>query len=213
MTELTPQSFVENLKNLRVPNTFNPYLHRCQTHDRRDAPQLRLDILVRILAIAHERPIQALWLGRDLGHRGGRRTGLALTDDIHFATHLTRWGLTSTRPTRGNPVSELTARYVWEVLDQIDNNVFLWNVFPLHPHPKDEPFSNRRHNAKEKQIGHNLLTRLCTLIQPETIVCLGQDAFRAAQSALPDLSLHAVRHPSFGGQNSFRRQITDLYRL
>ena len=209
----TPHSFVDHLKALNLPNTFNPYLHHCQEYDRHDAPQVRTDILLQLLTEAQQRPVQSLWLGRDLGHRGGRRTGLALTDDVHFPDHLSRWGLAGTCPTKGDAVSEQTARLVWELLDQIDSSVFLWNIFPLHPHPIGTPFANRRHNANEQRHGEQLLKQLCTIIDPGYIICIGQDAFRVTQAALPQLPSHSIRHPSYGGQNTFRQQITEFYRL
>ena len=45
---------------------------------------------------------------------------------------------------------ERTANVIWRMLMRIDEPIFLWNVFPLHPHEPDDPMSNRRHTAKER---------------------------------------------------------------
>jgi hypothetical protein len=50
-------------------------------------------ILTQILQAAEAASVDAIWVGRDLGFRGGRRTGMALTDDVHFHDHLARWGM------------------------------------------------------------------------------------------------------------------------
>ena len=210
---LTPQSYVARLKGLNIPNTFNPYADRCQVYDRNDSPAQRAKILENMLSAAHRISVDAIWLGRDLGHRGGRRTGLALTDDVSFSRHLQRWGLTGSRPTKGAALAEQTAQAVWDMLDQITDAVFLWNVFPLHPFPAGQPFANRSHNAEEGKLGQELLSLLCAFIQPNRIVCLGNDAFHAARNTPPSISTHRVRHPSFGGQNHFREQISSLYKL
>ena len=82
--------YIEALCNLNFENTFNPYSNRCTVHDLDDAPHRRAHTLQSMLKAATEQEIDSLWIGRDLGYRGGRRTGLALTKDPDFynlATH------------------------------------------------------------------------------------------------------------------------------
>lgn len=67
----------------------------------------------------------ALWIGRDLGYRGGRRTGLALTDDVHASHHARRWEIQMESPTVGTAVAERTAAVVWGMLDRISARIFL----------------------------------------------------------------------------------------
>ncbi|TGX55013.1 uracil-DNA glycosylase [Sphingomonas gei] len=140
---MTPQQFVSQLCNLRFADAFNPYFDRCSVHDLEDASQRRSGSLEHMLAKAVSADIDAIWIGRDLGFRGGRRTGMALTDDVHFQTHLSRWGISRAKPTIGQPVPERTATCIWEMLEEIDVPIFLWNVFPLHPHEPEASFTNR----------------------------------------------------------------------
>ena len=147
--------FVMDLRQLRFDNAFNPYAHRCRFYDRQDAPEIRATVLEEILTVAAGAvPVDAIWIGRDLGYKGGRRTGLAFTDDKHAPEHAARWlpGVTQPRPTKGPPLKELSATVIWRMLSRIqDVPIFLWNVFPLHPHEPAKPFTNRPHtppNAK-----------------------------------------------------------------
>lgn len=140
------EDFIKEISSLSFENTFNPYSDRCEVYDFFDAPQKRRALLKKMLQAASEVEIDSIWIGRDLGYRGGRRTGLALTDDIHLTHHAKRWGIKVGRLTKGQAVPERTAAVIWSVLSKISSPVFLWNVFPLHPYEAGSPFSNRAHN-------------------------------------------------------------------
>ena len=210
---MKPVQFVEALSKLKYDNTFNPYSDRCVIHDLDDAPQRRLKTLLTMLEVATERDIDSLWIGRDLGYRGGRRTGLAFTDDAHVHEHTERWELSIQRATRGEVIAERTAAVIWSVLSQIEGSVFLWNVFPLHPHEPDNPFSNRSHNSFEHRIGEEFLSQLILLIKPRRLVAVGNDAARTAHRLKDQHRVIQIRHPSYGGQREFVAQMTELYDL
>jgi len=210
---MTPERFVKELRTLDFVNAFNPYSARCAIHDIDDAPRVRSELLLTILEEATKVEVDSIWLGRDLGYRGGRRTGLALTDDVHIFAHMKRWHISAERPTKGEAVAERTAAVIWSVLSRIEAPVFLWNVFPLHPHESGDPFSNRSHNSRERDAGEELLSQLIFLLGPRRIVAIGNDATQSALRVAGKLKVSAVRHPSYGGQTRFLHQIQQLYRL
>lgn len=205
------KDILRTLGRLDFENTFNPYFDRCPVHDALEAPELRSYYLVEMLERAASSNLDAIWVGRDLGYRGGRRTGLALTDDIHFSDHLVRWGLEPKRPTSGPPVSERTAAAIWGILMRVNVPVFLWNVFPLHPYESGNPFSNRAHNASERQAGVDILISIVQYLKPQRLVAIGNDAFNVLSDALPDEKVVKVRHPSYGGQTEFLKSMRVLY--
>lgn len=204
--------FLDDLSRLSFPHAFNPYSEKCDVHDIDDAPAIRRKNLEAILLAATTNGIDSLWIGRDLGYRGGRRTGLPLTDEAHLASHAAIFGCTSlSRATKGPMVAERTATIIWRMLESIGLPVFLWNVFPLHPHEEGDPLSNRCHTRAERQACKSLLVWLLRTLNPRYVVAIGKDA----QNALADLDIAAVgvRHPSYGGQTEFITGITTLYKL
>lgn len=206
------ETFVGALSAVSLDNVFNPYADRCPLHDRSDAPHRRQRNLVMSLNTAIDLQVRTVWIARDLGYRGGRRTGLALTDEVHLDSYSSLFqGLPVEKATNGPAVGERTATVIWQMLQRLAEPVFLWNVFPLHPHEPDEPMSNRCHTKRERQACARFLHEIMDLLQPETVIAIGGDAHRAVD----ELGIEAtqVRHPSYGGQNTFIAQIEDAYAL
>ena len=211
MRFITPKSLVSEVKEIKFPNTFNPYVQRCEQYDKPNAPKIRAKILFEIVNAATSVDIDAIWIGRDLGYRGGRRTGLALTDDFRFPDHTKRWGVEIDRPTFGPMVQERTASVVWKMLDQIEEHVFLWNIFPLHPFPEGNVYKNRTHKSIERDAGTKITLMLVSLLQPRRIVAVGSDAARVLGNMFEEIDINHVRHPSYGGENTFCEQVASLY--
>src|SRR3546814_15079615 len=106
-------SFVKAVASLQFENAFNPYSDRCEVHDRQGAPQWRAHTLSAVIDKAAKMAVDAVWIGRDLGYRGGRRTGLALTDDIHVEQHAQRWSVRRSEERRVGKECVRTCRCRW----------------------------------------------------------------------------------------------------
>lgn len=208
---MTPKEWMRELAATHFDAAFNPYSDVCPVFDLENAPSHRHSALLSCVEKAVEADVDAIWVARDLGYRGGRRTGLALTDDVHLDRHAARWCLDIKRHTKGAPVAEATASVIWKSLDRIPQPVFLWNVFPLHPHLAGQPFTNRAHTAMEREFGLAVLDALLGLLKPRRVVAIGGDAVRACGRL--GFKSEAVRHPSYGGSRVFTEQIERIYEL
>lgn len=209
-TQSPSASFVDELAVLHFDNVFNPYADVCPIYDTTDAAFIRRRNLELVLNAAISQGIDSMWIARDLGYRGGRRTGLALTDEVHLFWHAK---LLATPPlmraTQGSIMIERTASIVWRVLRLIDRPIFLWNVFPLHPHEPSDPMSNRCHTRVERIACQQLNSWLIETLCPKKVIVIG----REAQKAMVELGIKSVkiRHPSYGGQSEFLAALTELY--
>ena len=208
----TPKTLAQALAETHLPSVFNPYADCCATYDRADAARVRRRNLMRCLDAALTAHVDTIWIARDLGYRGGRRTGVPLTDEVHLGQAAALMGgITLDRATRGPVVAERTAAIVWSVLTRIGEPAVLWNIFPLHPHEADDPFSNRCHTRAEREATWPLLTALIAMIKPRRIVAMGRVAGVALNGL--DITVEIVRHPSYGGQAEFIAGVNHIYGL
>ena len=204
------REFVQLITCIRFENVFNPYADECPVCDLAGAALVRQHNLELVLTAALLSTGGSIWIARDLGYRGGRRTGLALTDDVHLRCHAEMFGTPPlARATTGPAVAERTAAVVWRGLRSIGRPIFLWNVFPFHPHAPNDPMTNRCHNRVERLGCAPFLLWLLQALDPTDIVAIGRDS----QAALARLGVGAitVRHPSFGGQTQFLEDIAAHY--
>lgn len=207
---MNASGFVDRLATWHFANVFNPYSDICPQCDRADAPRIRRRNLQLVLEAAIAGGVDSVWVARDLGYRGGRRTGLALTDEAHLSQHARLLATPSlVRATQDAIVAERTAKIVWQALQAIDRRIFLWNAFPLHPHNPAEPLSNRCHTKAERRALQPLNTWLLETLRPEKIVAIGRDAHQAMQEL--GVASTRIRHPSYGGRTEFLAGLAQLY--
>jgi uracil-DNA glycosylase len=173
-------------------------------------PKIRRMNLQQYVEATLSRGVDSLWLGRDCGYRGGRRTGIALTDEVQLEALKGYVGFSGiSKATVGTAVKERTATEVWKIIREVDARVFLWNVFPFHPFEAGHPMSNRRHTMREFNQCKDLLLGLLEWLRPRRILALGADAHRAVMRLGFTASL--VRHPSYGGHIQFAATVRKIY--
>ncbi|MGH7812801.1 MAG: uracil-DNA glycosylase [Candidatus Binataceae bacterium] len=207
---MNAQVFVANLSRLSLPSVFNPYRDVCSEHDGIEGPAIRRSNLRLYLDAALRSGVDSVWLGRDCGYRGARRTGIALTDEAHLTLLARRFAIEGiAKATNGPTVKERTATEVWKIIHEVDARMFLWNIFPFHPFESGDSMTNRRHTVSEFNQCKQALVDLLDFLKPRRIIALGADA----QKALARLGISAsgVRHPSYGGQADFAAAIRKLY--
>lgn len=209
---MNPSSFVRDLASIALTDVFNPYSDTCDVYDKGNAASMRRKNLRTYLSAALAQGVDTLWMGRDLGYRGGRRTGLALTDEYHLVDLEQVFpNTTFVRATVGDALSERTAAEIWRALRALPRQPLLWNVFPFHPHEPGNPLSNRRFTMRELAAVEELNAQLIRGLGAKRIVSIGQDAALYAKRF--GVSVETVRHPSYGGIVDFRRRISQLYGL
>lgn len=204
------RSLCRDLAAVELPDVFNPYRHICAAHDAPNAAARRRNNLIAYLEAAIALRPETAWIGRDLGYRGGRRTGLPLTDEAHLAAFAAAFGVKGlSKATRTEECRERTAAEIWRAIGALEAPPFLWNAFPLHPHEADAPFGNRAHRRAEFDACAEILTSALRIFHFDTIYALGADASAAlTRIGVPHRRL---RHPSFGGHALFRRQMAEEY--
>lgn len=213
--EKRTHKFIDKLCDVKSSNTFNPYVDMCDEKDTEDSTSMRrklLFLLVKKACYAHEKD---LWVARDLGYNGGRRTGLAMTDDKLLIKYLKTWNLKYPydKPICKDYVSERTATVVQSIIRKVDRKVFLWNVYPFHPYSKGKQFSNRKHTKVERDIGIDILKDLIDMIEPKRVIAIGNDARDAIKDMENINDFHHVRHPSYGGMNIFIKSMVEIYNI
>lgn len=205
------ESFVAMMSAIELDNVFNPYIHICEAHDDSRSPSVRKRNLLNYIDAALRAGLKTMWIGRDLGYRGGRRTGLPLTDESHLDAFSVAFDAIAAKATRTEDVKERTAAEIWRVVRAIEQPPFLWNAFPFHPHEPGNPLNNRCHTKQEFGVCEELLVALLNMFEFEHIYVLGNDAGRAMERLGKKFTY--VRHPSYGGQTEFRRQMSQAYQL
>ena len=199
------RDLVEELATVNLPNVFNPYRDRCVSHDLDDAPTIRRANLAAVVNAALDQQVDELWVGLELGRLGGRRTGLALTDETKLQSCADYWKIDGlARASRGAEVKEQTAAYIWRALAASDQRVFLWNVFPFQCHLPGS-INNRSHTPSEINKVPDTLPWIIERLGVRRVFALGKKAETALRRA--SITCGYIRHPGRGGGPEFLASI------
>lgn len=207
------EDFVCRLAKIKLNNVFNPYSDCCDIHDLPNAAEIRRDNLSHVLRQCAYRGVDSIWFGRDLGYRGGRRTGLALTDEVTMLNGILDRSFDNIpkKATNGSVVGERTATVIWSVISRLEKWPVLWNAFPLHPHELGKPLSNRAHSVQERKATAWAINELIDRFGGPRLIAIGNDASKALTSL--GFVHDVARHPSYGGQREFVATMEVLHNL
>lgn len=196
-----PTEFIGALSEVTLPDVFNPYRDRCDTHDLHDGPAIRRRNLGALLDAALAVDVDEVWIGLELGRLGGRRTGLPFADELSLSKLADYWQVDGVeRATHGPAVREQSATFIWQAIASARGRVFLWNAFPFQC-TRSGAITNRGHTRAEAELGAKFLDWIVEQMRPARLTALGRDT----ESALRRQGKTAryVRHPGRGGGPAF----------
>lgn len=202
-------SFIDDLSTYEAERVFNPWAMNCEAVDVDESFSVRRENLRTVLSACSDTQEVDVWIGRDLGWRGGRRTGVALVDEFSLDDYALSINVAALRKATVGPVMrERTATEIQLARARVARKLFFWNIFPFHPHEAGKPQSNRMHTGREREAGLTFLMTILALLPVGRIVTIGNDATNALRAI--EVACCPVRHPSYGGQRDFHRQV-DLH--
>jgi uracil-DNA glycosylase len=188
---------------------FNPWKDRCPHDAEGNGPEARLQRLALHLDCEPE----FILTGEAPGYQGCRYSGIAFTSERLLGEGaIPRIAALPERlSTRRLPFSEPSATIVWKTLYRlgIAERTILWNAMQLHPHRRDELWSNRTPTPEEIGLGEPALRMLIEAFPKAKVVAVG----KKAEGLLGDMGIKvagAVRHPANGGATEFASGLESL---
>ncbi|MBI5007302.1 MAG: uracil-DNA glycosylase [Nitrosomonadales bacterium] len=188
---------------------FNPWKDHCPHDAEGNGPEARL----RRLASHLDCEPEFILTGEAPGYQGCRYSGIAFTSERLLGEGaIPRIPAPSGRlSTRRLPFSEPSATIVWKTLYRlgIAERTILWNAMQLHPHRRDELWSNRTPTPEEIRLGEPALRMLIETFPKAKIVAVG----KKAEGLLGEMGIRvtgSVRHPANGGATEFSNGLQAL---
>lgn len=207
-------TLVTRISAARLPNVFNPW-GEADPMDLNNAqgvclcgPEGRQRRLLQHFNCAPA----FLLVGEAPGYQGAHFSGVAFTSEkMLMAGQVPRVSETSRLTDRKLPWSEPSATVMWDALQthKLADRVVMWNAFAWHPFEPNQPLSNRTPSREELEAGLPVLRAVLSHFDGVPVITVGKKA-EEAMAALKVGVCAALRHPSMGGANVFRRGLQEL---
>jgi uracil-DNA glycosylase len=209
------KSIIHDLSTQNFTDSFNPYRDLCEYFDVPESCKVRKKNLENYFEYFSKFDAVDLWIGRDLGYKGGRRTGIPFTSENNISNLNSKLGLNLKIESNSKVISsEVSANTIWEIFNNLSNNIIFWNIYPYHPHEKGNQLSNRKFNREEEAFGLKILEALIHTLNIKRIICIGNDSYKSLKKIkIENILIISVRHPSYGGVNTFKEQISKIYNI
>lgn len=159
-----------------------------------------------------------IFIGEAPGHNGCFITGVPFTDENTIVNNPFFIGIKEILLDK-TPQSEKTASIIWERLSNIPKEDYplMWNIYPFHPSNVDSSHylsterNNRKPNGRECLLGKQVLENLLNCFNIQEYYAIGCRARDTLKSKY--VNIEYIRHPSFGGINSFRERFNSIYNI
>ena len=223
-------AFIKSLASYEGALTFNPWKDTDLRYEVENAPSIRKEQLHDYLS-RRVGKAKLLLIAEACGYQGGHFTGIAMTCErmilnehpaVNSLMILGKEGKRTSRkdsPMIAKPTqkekgfNEPTDSVVWKAcLDAglSADEFILWNIYPFHPHKKDDLLSNRTPTDDELAIGLSYTKELLSLTGSLPLLVIGKKSENTLLDA--GFSVKGLRHPANGGANIFRNQLADFFR-
>lgn len=140
-------------------------------------------------------------VGEAAGYKGCRLSGIPFTSEKTIKERAFFKDISNKYLLKEKLSGEISATIVWPVLENIEPLPLIWNIFPFHPHKKDNVKSNRTPTKDEIEIGGEILRDLASVFGINEFFAVG----KKAEERLKLLGYRPkyIRHPANGGKNEF----------
>lgn len=197
--------FAKALQDENVGSDVYNFYHAARTNARRHNLQRYLTDMKRL----HP---DTLLVGEAPGYNGCARTGVPFSSEKLLREGVCGGMLFGAHNgyvvTDGDVRSEQSAKAMWEVLASLPLLPLLWNAYPFHPHPLDNPNANRKPRKSELIRGAWFLRELAALFAIERVIAVGNAAETMLSAS--EIVHEKVRHPAYGGKREFTEGLRSL---
>lgn len=169
----------------------------------------RIENLRIYLKLISENNSKILLLGEAPGYKGCRNTGIAFTCEHTLKNHRFLNIHNFQKINIDKLERENSATIVWEEISKKNIHPLIWNIFPFHPHKLNNYLSNRTPNSAELKFGLEYTEDIIDIFKIEKVLCIGRKSENMIKKN-KNINYEYVRHPSMGGANIFREQISRL---